>query len=183
MDRKLHQPHAEEFRMGLSYNENMPSQSALDLDEACERPSSGLWMDLSGAGPSASTREPLPAGTTVEAEIVEAHLGEAKTSDRPMVILRMLVVRPEEYAGAVVYDNVVLAPSCAWKFKSLCAASTGPDGRSLLSKQGTVFAGKSVQDFVGNVVRFRTSEPRVTSSGNTINRVAGGYERAWGLGR
>ena len=117
---------------------------------------------------------PLPENTDIEAEIVKSELTEAQSSGNPMIKLQLRVSFPQQFVGVPLYDNVVLIPSAAWKYKSLCRSCTDEDGNTLLSPDGRFFCGTDEQDFVGNIVRFRIQNG-MTNNGNPRNEIKGAY--------
>jgi hypothetical protein len=138
---------------------------------------SPLHLDLGGDAPNVF--KSVPEGTICEGEIVKAEETRAQTSGNPMIKLQLKACWPLEYAGATFYDNVVLIAETAWKYKSLCAACVDEAGERLLSPDNRFFTGQGVEDFLGNVVRFKADEPTVSAAGNPVNRVKGGYNPAY----
>ena len=120
---------------------------------------------------------PIDKGIWVEAEIVKAEKKTAQTGNM-YIQLQHKVTWPSEYVGCTVFDKVVLTASAAWKYKSACAACVDPNGNRLLSEDNRRFTGTDEQDFVGNVVRFKTGEPNIAESG-VYNTVEGGYQSAF----
>ena len=120
----------------------------------------------------------IPRGVWIEAEITKS---EMKTSQNgnPMISLQLKTTWPNEYVGCVVWDKVTITQAAAWKYKSVCAACVDEEGNRLLSEDNRRFTGKSEQDFVGNIVRFRSDEANIDENGSVFNKVAGGYQQAF----
>lgn len=120
----------------------------------------------------------VPAGEIVEAEITKAELG-MNNNNNQQIKLQLRVTWPQKYENALFFDQVVLVATAGWKYKSLCAACEDEEGNRLLSADNRFFTGNSVDDFLGNVVRFKSDEPRLSANGNYYNQVKGGFEGAF----
>jgi hypothetical protein len=119
----------------------------------------------------------IPGGEDVEGEITKVELKTSR-NDNPMLALQLRASWPKQYAGALIYDNVVLTAEAAWKYKSICAACVDENGNRLLSDDNRFFTGNSEQDFLGNIVAFKSDEPSLSAAGNPVNKVKGGYNIA-----
>ena len=120
----------------------------------------------------------IPADVWIEAEITKTEL-KTSSNGNPMIALQLKATWPNEYVGCVIWDQVVITQAAAWKYKSICAACVDEEGNRLLSEDNRRFTGTDEQDFVGNVVRFKSDEATVSANGSIFNKIKGGYQSAF----
>lgn len=100
---------------------------------------------LDGSKANARQYRLLPEDYDLEAQIVKAEIDihNGKTRLR----LELLTTHPKADAGVTLFDDVYLTQAALFRFKSLCEACELWENHA--------FTGKSEQEFVGCIVRFR----------------------------
>jgi hypothetical protein len=113
----------------------------------------------------------IPQDEWVDSEVVSA-VSQKATTGNNMIVLQLKTVAPGQYAGAQMYDNLVLSDAALWKFKSAAKAC------GLLSADGASFLGRDERDFVGKVLRHQVKVDEY--DGRERNKVKGGYKAPTG---